>query len=97
MKRGDAEQFLNEQSEKMTARNSRFQKVLDEMDSASNSNGGVRGTPPREFQGWISVASIEASLPEVPGITVARPPVENDTSASKDSEPVKSSKLDVLV
>lgn len=97
VKRGDAEQFLNEQSEKMTARNSRFQKVLDEMDSASNSNGGVRGTPPREFQGWISVASIEASLPEVPGITLARPPVENDTTASKDSEPAKSSKLDVLV
>lgn len=95
--RGDAEQFLSEQNEKMTARNSRFQKVLDEMDSAADSNGGLRGTPPREFQGWIRVASIEASLPEVPGMTIARPPVENDETTSKDDEPAKSIKLDVLV
>lgn len=97
VKLGDPEQFLNEQTEKMTARDSRFRKVLDEMDSATNSNGGVRGTPPREFQGWISVASIEASLPDVPGVAIARPPVENNDSASKDSEPAKSRKLDMIV
>jgi len=97
IKQGDPEQFLNDQIEKRVARNNRFQKVIDEMDVASNSKGGVRGTPPREFQGWIGVASIEASLPDVPGVPVARPAAESEVSAPKKGQTLEAQKLDVLV